>query len=357
MKAIVVRPGEHGSIHMRDMPDPRMKPDQVAVKMLRVGLCATDAEIAHGLYGKPPNGEELLILGHENVGVVADVGARASGFKPGDVVVSTVRRPCAVCRQCRAGENDMCSSGEYTERGIMRLHGFMAQYYVESPRYLIKIPKALRDIGVLLEPMSIVEKGIDHAFALQRRLVWKPEVSLVLGAGPIGLLAASVLRARGLRTVVASREDPADRRAQVVRELGAEYVSTLNCTLADVVRATGAPDILVEATGNGGIVFDAMQILGPNGVLCLLSVTAGETVTPEPIDLINRRLVIGNQVVFGSVNANPRHFVTGIKDLSRIEKAHPGVLRKLLTHPIPWEDYAAWFSETRPGIKSTLEIA
>ncbi len=143
MKAIVVRPGEHGSIHMREMPDPRMKPDQVAVKMLRVGLCATDAEIAHGLFGKPPDGEELLILGHENVGVVADVGARASGFKPGDVVVSTVRRPCAVCRQCRAGENDMCSSGEYTERGIMRLHGFMAQYYVESPRYLIKIPQAL----------------------------------------------------------------------------------------------------------------------------------------------------------------------------------------------------------------------
>ncbi len=189
--------------------------------------------------------------------------------------------------------------------------------------------------------MSIVEKGIDHAFVLQRRLVWKPEASLVLGAGPIGLLAASVLRGRGLRTVVASREDPADPRAQVVRELGAEYVSTLNCTLADVVRATGAPDILVEATGNAGVVFDAMQILGPNGVLCLLSVTAGETVTPEPIDLINRRFVIGNQVVFGSVNANPRHFVTGIKDFSRIEKAHPGVLRKLLTHPIPWEDYGS----------------
>ena len=238
MKAIVVRPGEHGSIHMRDMPDPRMKPDQVAVKMLRVGLCATDAEIAHGLFGKPPDGEELLILGHENVGVVEDVGARASGFKPGDVVVSTVRRPCAVCRQCRAGENDMCSSGEYTERGIMRLHGFMAQYYVESPRYLIKIPKALRDIGVLLEPMSIVEKGIDHAFALQRRLVWKPEACLVLGAGPIGLLAASVLRARGLRTVVASREDPpiAGRRSSASSALNTS--STLNCTL----RGRGARD-------------------------------------------------------------------------------------------------------------------
>ena len=220
MKAIVVRPGEPGSIHMRDMPDPRMMPDKVAVKMLRVGLCATDAEIAHGLFGKPPAGEELLILGHENVGVVEDVGARTSGFKRGDLVVSTVRRPCAVCRQCKAGENDMCS-GEYTERGITGRHGFMAQYYVESPRYLIKLPKALRDIGVLLEPMSFVEKGIDHAFVLQRRSAWKPEASLVLGAGPIGLLAAAVLRGRGLRTVVVSREDP-DRRAHVARRLGAD---------------------------------------------------------------------------------------------------------------------------------------
>ena len=298
-----------------------------------------------------------LILGHENFGVVVDVGRRVTGFAAGDFVVSTVRRPCGLCPQCKAGENDMCSSGRYTERGIMRRHGFMAQYYVESPRFMNKIPKSLRNIGVLLEPMSIVEKGIDHAFLVQRRLVWKPKTGMVLGAGPVGLLAAAVLRARGLATTVIGRENPADRRAQVARMLGAEYVSTTNLTLADIANRTGAPDIVVEATGQASVAFDAMGILALNGALCLLSVTGGQTTLPEPIDLINRRLVLGNQVVFGSVNANPRHFAMGIKDFARLEKKYPGALAGLLTTRIPWENYDSWFTERGAGIKATLEIA
>ena len=357
MNAIVVRPGVRDSIHMRDMPDPAMRADQVAVKMLRVGLCATDAEIYHGAYGQPPPGEELLILGHENVGVVEDVGKKATGFRPGDIVVSTVRRPCGVCPQCDAGENDMCSSGQYTERGIMRRHGFMAEYYVEFPRFLNKIPKSLGDIAVLLEPMSVVEKGIDHAFVLQRRLVWKPTFAMVLGAGPVGLLAAAVLRARGLRTVVLGREDASDTRAQVAKQFGAEYLSVANKSLIDVPAETGYPDIVIEATGSAHVVFDAMEILGRNGVLCLLSVTSGQTVSQEPIDLINQRLVLGNQVVFGSVNANPRHFKMGIKDFAAIEKLWPAALSRLLTTPIPWQDYKRWFMERGTGIKATLELS
>ena len=199
MKAIVVKPGEKDTIHMRDMPDPKMKPDQVAVKMLRVGLCGTDAEINHGLYGKPPEGDEFLILGHENLGVVEQVGKKVTGWKAGDLVVSTVRRPCGKCPQCKAGENDMCSSGQYTERGIMRRHGFMAQYYVESPTFLNKIPKEIRDFAVLLEPMSVVQKGIDHTYLLQQRLKnWKPTFGMVLGAGPIGP-APSTIANRGFQ--------------------------------------------------------------------------------------------------------------------------------------------------------------
>jgi len=357
MKAIVVMPGQKDSIHMRDMPDPKMKPDQVAVKMLRVGLCGTDAEINHGLYGKPPEGEEFLILGHENLGVVEDVGRRARGFKTGDVVVATVRRPCGMCVQCRAGENDMCSSGQYTERGIMRRHGFMAQYYVESPTFLNKIPKAIRDVAVLLEPMSVVEKGIDHAFVLQRRLVWKPKFGMVLGGGPVGLLAAAVLRARGLRTVVVAREDASDRRAQIAKQLGASYISVANKSLTDLPKETGHPDIVVEATGNAKVSFDAMEILAQNAVLCLLSVTGGQTMNPEPIDLINQRLVLGNQVVFGSVNANPRHFKMGVKDMITVERKWPGVLGRMITNQIPWEQHKTWFSERGSGIKSTLEIS
>jgi len=357
MKAIVVKPGEKDSIHMRDMPDPKLKPDQIAVKMIRVGLCGTDAEINHGLYGKAPDGDEFLILGHENLGVVEEVGKKVKGWKAGDLVVATVRRPCGVCAQCKAGENDMCSSGKYTERGIMRRHGYMAQYYVESPTFLNKIPKEIRDFAVLLEPMSVVQKGIDHTFLLQQRLKgWKPKFAMVLGAGPIGLLAAAVLRVRGLRTVVVGREDASDYRVQIVKAMGAEYVCVANKALPDVPKETGFPDIVIEATGVSRVVFDAMEILGPNGVLCLLSVTGGDTMNSEPIDLINQRLVLGNQVVFGSVNANPRHFKQGVKDFVSINKKWPGVMSRLLTDRIPWENHKKWFSERGTGIKSTLEI-
>jgi len=357
MKAIVVRPGEKDSIHMRDMPDPKMKPDQIAVKMLRVGLCGTDAEINHGLYGKPPDGDEFLILGHENLGVVEQVGKKVKGWKAGDLVVSTVRRPCGKCQQCKNGENDMCSSGEYTERGIMRRHGYMAQYYVESPTFMNKIPKEIRDFAVLLEPMSVVQKGIDHTYLLQNRLKgWKPKFAMVLGAGPIGLLAAAVLRVRGLRTVVIAREDPTAFKAKLAKRLGAEYVSVANKRLPDLPKELGYPDIVIEATGVSAVAFDAMEILGPNGVLCLLSVTGGDAMSAEPTDLINQRMVLGNQVVFGSVNANPRHFKQGVKDFVTINKKWPGVMSELLTDRIPWQDHKKWFTERGSGIKATLEI-
>jgi glucose 1-dehydrogenase len=357
MKAIVVKPGVKDSIHMRDMPDPQLRPAEVAVKVLSVGLCGTDAEINHGLYGQAPEGSEFLILGHENLGVVEEVGKKVKGWKPGDLVVSTVRRPCGICPNCKAGNNDLCSSGEYTERGIMRRHGFMAEYYVEAPQHLHRIPKAVRNFAVLLEPMSVVEKGVDHAFLIQRRLIWKPKLGVVLGAGPVGLLAAAVLRVRGLRTVLAAREPETDLRAQIAKKLGAEYVSVANSSILDLPKLIGPPDLVIEATGSARVVFDAMEILGPNGVLCLLSVTGGSAMNEEPIERINQLIVLGNQVVFGSVNANPRHFAMGVKDFVAIEKKWPGVLSRLLTSPIPWEQHSKWFTERGSGIKATLEMA
>jgi glucose 1-dehydrogenase len=357
MNAIVVRPGQKDSIHMRPMPDPPLRPHQVAVKVLRVGLCATDAEINHGVYGEAPPGEEFLILGHENLGVVAEVGKKVTGWKAGDIVVSTVRRPCDKCPQCRAGENDMCSSGLYSERGIMRRHGFMAEYYVEHPLFLHKIPRAIQDFAVLLEPMSVVQKGIDHARLLQRRLTgWKPEFGMVLGAGPIGLLAASVLRVRGVRTVVVGREQPNDERARIVSRIGAQYLCVADRTVRELPREVGYPDLVIEATGASRVVFEAMEILGRNGVLCLLSVTGGDTAHPEPIDRINQAIVLGNQVVFGSVNASPRHFTQGVKDFVAIERKWPGVMNRLLTDRMPWADHKKWFADRGTGIKSTLEI-
>jgi glucose 1-dehydrogenase len=356
MRAIVVKPGERDSIHMRDMPDPRPMPDQVVVKVLRVGLCGTDAEIYEGLYGAPPPGEEFLILGHENFGVVETVGKKATGVKPGDFVVSTVRRPCGYCYNCAHGENDMCTSGQYEERGIVRRHGFMAEYYVESPRWLNRIPKAAAEIGVLLEPLSVVEKGIEQAFRLQERLQWRPKTALVLGAGPVGLLAASVLRIRGLETHVAARNPATDARAALVSKMGAVYHGVANTPLSDLQKEMPPIDLALEATGAASVVFAAMQMLGPNGVLCLLSVTGGAHEAQEPIDQINQRLVLHNQVVFGSVNANPRHFRIGVKDLAAIEKQWPRLLADLITTRLAWTDYKQWFGHDTAGIKTTLEI-
>lgn len=356
MKAIVVKPGVKGSIHMRDMPDPKLKPDQVAVKMIRVGLCGTDAEISHGVYGQAPAGDEYLILGHENFGVVEEAGRKVKGFKAGDFVVATVRRPCK-CYTCKAGQNDMCHEGAYQERGIMGRHGFMAEYYVESPQWLNTIPKNVAEIGVLLEPMSVVEKGIDHAFLLQQRLDWKPKTALVLGGGPIGLLAAAVLRARGLDTHVVGREPETDNRAQLAKKMGATYHSVANQTLFDVKKEMPPIDIAIEATGVASVAFDGMQMLGRNGVLCLLSVTGGSKTAEQPIEKINQQLVLGNQVVFGSVNANPRHFAMGLRDFSTIERKWPGVLKQLITTRLPWEQYNNWFGQRGSGIKTTLEIS
>jgi threonine dehydrogenase-like Zn-dependent dehydrogenase len=356
MKAIVVKPGVEDSIHMRDMPDPKLKADQVAVKMIRAGLCGTDAEISHGLYGQAPEGDEYLILGHENFGIVEEVGKKVKGFKAGDLVVSTVRRPCK-CYTCKAGQSDMCQEGSYQERGIMGRHGFMAEYYTESPQWLNKIPRNIAEIGVLLEPMSVVEKGIDHAFLLQQRLDWKPKTALVLGGGPIGLLAATVLRVRGLETHVVSREPETDYRAQLARKIGATYHSVANQTLFDVKKEMPPVDIAIEATGVSSVAFDSMQILGCNAVLCLLSITAGSKAAELPIDKINLQLVERNQLVFGSVNANPRHFAMGVKDFSTIERKWPGVLKQLITTRLPWEQYGKWFGQRGSGIKTTLEIS
>jgi threonine dehydrogenase-like Zn-dependent dehydrogenase len=356
MKAITVRPGQKQSIQMQDVPEPALGPGQAKIEVIRVGLCGTDGEIYEGLYGQAPEGSDYLILGHENFGRVAEVSAGVSGFKPGDYIVASVRRPCAQCWSCLHGEPDMCSSGLYTERGIKGCHGYMAEFYVESPEFLFKIPPAVKDIAVLLEPLTVVEKGIDHAFRIQKRMAWNPKTALVLGAGPVGLLAAAAAANRGLRTIVVGREPETDARAQVAPKLGAEYLSCANLPLANLPQKLGPLDLIVECTGSSTVVFTAMQILAADGILCLLSVTGGDKQELEPTARINQELVLHNNVVFGSVNANPRHYRRGIRDLVAIERRHPGALASLITRRLPWTEYNAWFSQRAPGIKTTLEI-
>src|ERR1051326_4266539 len=292
MKAIAVLPGKPNSASVHDVPEPPMSDEHVLVQPIRTGLCGTDADIVRGEYGQPPAGDDYLVLGHENFGQILEVGKHVTGFAKGDYVVSTVRRPCGECYNCDHGENDMCTSGKYTERGIMRRHGFMSERYSELPQFLNRVAPEAETIGVLLEPTSVVEKGIDHAFLIQRRIQWQPRQAVVLGAGPVGILAAAVLRNKDLPVVVVAREAAGGLQSKLVENLDCDYFCTGGGSVLEVTKKYKEIDLVIEATGSAAVVFDAMQILSPNGVLCLLSVTGGHVEQAEPISVINQDMVL-----------------------------------------------------------------
>jgi len=338
MKAISVFPGKAGSVHLAETSKPSL--DQVAdgrgvlVKVLRVGVDGTDKEINAAEYGAAPPGFDYLIIGHEGFGQVEAVGANVSELKPGDYVVATVRRPGHSIYDV-IGTNDMTTDSTYYERGINLRHGYLTEYYVDDADFIVKIPKGLRNVGVLLEPTTVVEKGIYQAYEIQRRLkVWKPRKAAVMGAGTIGLLATLILRLRGLDVTTFGRTPKPYLNASLIDELGARYVSTKDISVMDAARQFGPFDLILEATGNSGVVFDAMQALGKNGVLVLTSVTGGDKKIEIPADKINLDFVLGNKVMVGSVNANREYFELGVRDMSQAELEYPGWLDKLLTDPV-----------------------
>jgi len=338
MKAIGVFPGKAGSVHLAETSKPSL--DQVAdgrgvlVKVLRVGVDGTDKEINAAEYGAAPPGFDYLIIGHEGFGQVEAVGANVSELKPGDYVVATVRRPGHSIYDV-IGTNDMTTDSTYYERGINLRHGYLTEYYVDDADFIVKIPKGLKNVGVLLEPTTVVEKGIYQAYEIQRRLkVWKPRKAAVMGAGTIGLLATLILRLRGLDVTTFGRTPKPYLNASLIDELGARYVSTKDISVMDAARQFGPFDLILEATGNSGVVFDAMQALGKNGVLVLTSVTGGDKKIEIPADKINLDFVLGNKVMVGSVNANREYFELGVRDMSQAELEYPEWLDKLLTDPV-----------------------
>jgi threonine dehydrogenase-like Zn-dependent dehydrogenase len=339
VKAVAVHPGEPGSAHLANVPEPSL--DQipggrgVLVRVLRVGLDGTDSEINEGQYGIAPEGEDFLVLGHESFGVVEGVGPRVTGLAPGDLVVSRVRR-AGTSPYDRIDMPDMTTDDEYLEHGISRVHGFLTERYVEEPRYLIPVPPSLTDVGVLLEPTSIVEKGVHQAYEIQRRLrVWEPRRAAVLGAGTIGLLATMALRNRGLEVTTFGLDPAPYLNSDLVEALGARYVSTRERTIPQVAEEHGEFDLIFEATGFSPLVFEAMcLLLGKNGVIVLSSVTGGSRRVDVPADAINLDFVLGNKVMVGTVNANRTHFEAGVRDLALAEARYPGWLARLLTHPV-----------------------
>ncbi len=357
MRAVSVTPGQKRSAVLREVPAPLYGPQEVLVRVIDVGVDATDAEIDEGLYGEAPPGEDVLIIGHESLGRVERVGTAVRELRHGDLVVATVRRP-GECLNCRIGESDMCRDGDYTERGIRGAHGFMADYYVDRPEFLVRLPPAFRAVGVLLEPLSIAEKAVVQSFAVQRRLRWEPKRALVLGAGPIGLLAALVLRTlRGLEVTVVGREvlEASAPKHEIVRRIGARYVSTLAVPVLELPRRFGAVDLIIEATGHPQVALDAAQILGRNGVLCLLGIPGRDETALLPAARLIRGLVLGNQVVLGSVNASRRYFDLGIQHLGEFERRWPGLLPRLITRRLPLEDFREALESRHENIKVVLE--
>ncbi len=365
MKAIAVIPGKPDSIHLREVPKPSLSqiPNGrgVLVKVLRVGVDGTDKEINAAEYGAAPDGDDFLILGHESFGRVEAVGPNVSEFKPGDYVAATVRRPGASIYD-EIGTYDMSTDDTYFERGINLRHGFLTEYYVDAPEYIVRVPEGMKNVGVLMEPTSVVEKAVEQAYRIQRRLhVWRPQRAAVLGASTLGLLGSLVLRLRGLQVVALGRTRPPFLNAQLLEEIGARYVSTQDLPLREASAKYGPFDLILEGTGVSALVFEAMEVLAKNGVLAMVSVTGGDRKLEIPADRINLGFVLGNKVAFGSVNANREYFEMGAKDLSQAELQYPGWLSKLLTHPIGgldnYQQMMKTLTEARGAIKVFCEVA
>ena len=365
MKAVAVVPGKPNSVHLADLPKPSVDEIPggrgVLVKVLRVGVDGTDKEINAAEYGTPPAGYDFLVIGHEGFGRVEAVGSNVTDVRPGDYVVATVRRPGGSIYDL-IGTSDMTTDDTYFERGINLRHGFLTEYYVDDAEFIVKVPRGLRDVGVLLEPMTVVEKGIAQAYEIQRRLrVWRPLRAAVMGAGTIGLLATLVFRLRGLQVTTFGLSRKPYLNSDLIEAIGARYESTTDLPIPDGARKYGPFDLIFEATGYSPVVFDSLQALGKNGVLVLSSVTGGDRKVEVPADRINLEFVLGNKVMVGTVNANREYFELGVRDMAQAEAEYAGWLERLLTHPVKGlENYHELFDKlttAKGAIKVFCDVA
>ncbi|MCP3102541.1 glucose 1-dehydrogenase [Myxococcus sp. K15C18031901] len=339
MKAVAVFPGKR-QVRVIDAPEPQLQsPTQVKVRTHEVGVCGTDKDIVQFTYGTPPPGSDYLILGHECLGQVVEVGSAVRGLKKGDWVVPRVRRPCphAVCPACRHGHPDFCITGDYTERGIKEAHGFASQFFVEDVAYLHRAADELRAVAVLTEPLTIAQKGLRQVERIQERLPWKMEAgrAVVLGAGPVGQLGALALMRRGYATSVYSRSRKPNPKADALEAVGAPYFSTQDLSAEELVRRVGTADVLYESAGSASAALGALGALGDNGLLVLTGVPShAEPVSMDGAALL-KQLVLRNQVVLGTVNAADTDFEAALEDLARFRARWPGGLERLITgrHP------------------------
>lgn len=369
MKAVAVRPADR-TLELVDHPAPAIAaPTQVLLRVRDVGICGTDREIAAFQFGTPPRGARHLVIGHESAAEVVEVGSGVTRLRPGDVVVPMVRRPCPddACRPCREYRPDFCRTGTFTEHGIRGAHGFLTERLVEDERYLVAVPRALGEAAVLVEPLTIAEKGLLQLEAVQSRLPWACGHSralgpghchraLVLGAGPVGLLGAMALVVRGFDTAVLSLEADDDPKAHLARALGARYLCAADRPLAGLPAELGPIDVLYEAAGASRLALDALAALAPNAVAILTGVPHRHAAAAFDPDPFVRGLVLGNQVLLGTVNAGPDAFAAAVADLEEFDRRWPAELRGLVTGRFPIEAYRDLLLGAPAGIKNLVSF-
>ena len=346
MKALTVVPLQKGSAELSDVPDPPDADGPVLVETLGVGICGTDIEILSGAYGWPPPGRERLVLGHESLGRVVEAPT-GSAVAEGDLVVGIVRRPDPVpCGNCAVGEWDFCRNGRYTERGIKEHDGYLSEHYRITPDFAVKVDPSLGILGVLLEPTSVVAKAWEQVEKIGSRAHWEPRTAVVTGAGPIGLLAALLGVQRGLEVHVIDQMTEG-RKPDLVRALGAEYHT------GPIQGACPGPDIVIECTGVSSLVLDAMEHIGPGGVVCLTGVSSGGRTVQVDEGALNRTMVLSNESVVGSVNANRRHYESGAEALS---KADRGWLEQVVSRKVPLERWQDALERQPDDVKVVVEV-
>jgi threonine dehydrogenase-like Zn-dependent dehydrogenase len=346
MRALTVLPGTPGSARVDDVPDPPPEGGSILVETLALGICGTDREIIEGLYGSAPPGEERLILGHESLGRVLEAPGK-SGLAAGDLVVGIVRRPDPVpCANCAGGEWDMCRNGLYTECGIKERHGFGAERFRIEPEFAVRVDATLQRVGVLLEPGSILAKAWEHVERIGSRARWEPRRVLVTGAGPIGLLAALMAVQRGLEVRVLDRVTDGPK-PQLVRDLGATYYT------GDVKDASDRADVVIECTGAGQLVLDVMEHTAHGGIVCLTGISSGGRTLHIDAGMLNRTMVLENDVVFGSVNANRRHYEQAAESLAR---ANQDWLQRLITRRLSLERWADAIEHQSDDVKTVIDF-
>jgi threonine dehydrogenase-like Zn-dependent dehydrogenase len=358
---------ETRQVQLVEMPEPTITgPDQLKIKILEVGICGTDREQVEAGYGDVPRGMDRLVIGHEMLGEVVETGADVKAFSVGDYAVLTVRRGCGQCVSCKSNRSDMCYTGQFTERGIKGHHGFETEYVVDEEQYAVKVPAALRTVGVLTEPLSVIEKAIDEAQAIQAARLPQVEAAtwligkraLVAGLGPIGLLAAIALRLRGAEVIGLDIVDEGSKRPEILRKLGGTYIDGRKTKTSLLDDHLGQIDFILEATGVAELGFQLIDALGVNGIYVMTGIPHGDRpVCITGADMM-KQLVLMNQIILGSVNASTTHYAHAIQDLEKAKAKWGKLVDEIITSRLPYHQFReALDLRSDNDIKTVLEWA